>query len=75
MIHDAKVEVTCDGRACTESVEIEPEYVYRTMSGSSGHYDCSESAIEDKLPEKGWTVADGKHLCESCSAVVKEGKP
>lgn len=67
MIHDPKVEVTCDGKDCRESVEIQPEYVYRNMSGSSGFYDCSDSAIEDKLPKEGWTAADGKHLCESCS--------
>lgn len=66
-IHDAKVEVTCDGEDCRESIFIEPSYVYTSYSGKGGHYDCSDTAIEDKLVAEGWKVADGKHFCEGCS--------
>lgn len=72
MIHDAKVEVTCDGKGCGESIEIEPEYVYRNYSGSSGYYDTSDDAIERKLEREGWTVLDGQHYCEDCKFDVRE---
>lgn len=74
MIHDARVEVTCDGKGCTESIEIQPDFVYRSVSGASGYYDCSDSAIEEKLPAEGWTAADGKHFCESCAEEAMTGE-
>lgn len=70
MIHDATVEVTCDGDRCTESVMISPEYTYRTYSEHSGSYDTSDEAIERKLEAEGWAVEDGKHFCESCAEEV-----
>jgi hypothetical protein len=66
VIHDAKVEVTCDGNGCMESIEICPDYVYFDYSGNNGGYDTSNDAIEKKLDEFDWVVIDGKHLCESC---------
>lgn len=67
MIHDAKIEVTCDGEHCRESIEIQPDYVYRDRSAASGHYETRDSFIETKISEEGWTVKDGKHFCESCA--------
>lgn len=66
MIHDARVEITCDGENCHESIMVQPDYVYTSQSGAGGHYDCRESAIEKKLLREGWGVRDGKHYCEDC---------
>lgn len=66
MIHDATIEVTCDGDKCRENLIISPEYRYFSYSASSGHYDTTDSAIEEKITGEGWTVEDGKHFCESC---------
>lgn len=67
MIHDAKVEVTCDGEHCQESIDIEPSWVYASWNENSGFYDCSESAIEKKLIAEGWDIGkNGTHLCEGC---------
>jgi hypothetical protein len=63
MIHDARVEVTCD--TCSASIDVWPEYVYRNWSGSSGYYDASESAIEAKLEHEGWFIQEGKHYCSA----------
>lgn len=71
MIHDAKVEVTCDGEKCRESIEVQPDYTYPNYSGKGGSYDTSDSAIERKIEEEGWEVVDGKHYCESCAEEVK----
>jgi hypothetical protein len=65
MIHDATVEVTCDG--CGDSRSIQPDFVYRNTSETSGYYDTSDEAIEAKLEQEDWIVRDGKHYCsESC---------
>ena len=66
MIHDATVEVTCDGERCSVSIMVSPEYVYRSYSGKDGYYDTSEDALTDKITAEGWTVEDGKHYCEGC---------
>ena len=63
MIHDAKVEVTCDGSCCHESVEILPPYVYRDYSGTNGYYDTSDRAIVKELTNEGWFIQDDKHYC------------
>lgn len=65
MIHDAKVEATCDEDGCHESVQLEPKYVYASMSGAGGHYDTSERALNSLLENEGWTVVDDKTYCES----------
>lgn len=68
MIHDAQVEVSCDGERCTESVYVGLPYVYATLSGSGGRYDADDSDIEYKLKtEHGWVVMDGKHYCGMCA--------
>jgi hypothetical protein len=66
VIHDARVEVTCDGDGCAVGIEIEPEFCYRDYSGRNGYYDTSDAAIERKLEHEGWFVQDGKHYCEDC---------
>lgn len=68
MIHDAKVEVTCDG-CHTESVQVEPEYVYANLSGAGGHYDCRDSEINRKLEDTHkWVVRDGcQYCCPECT--------
>lgn len=67
MIHDATVEVTCDGNNCGETVVIEPEFVYPDYSGKNGYYDTKDSSLEKKIKREGWSVINGQHLCESCS--------
>jgi hypothetical protein len=70
MIHDAEVEVTCDGEGCRESIRVRPDYTYRDWSGHSGSYDCSDEALAKKIEDEGWLVNDGKHFCgESCREV------
>lgn len=69
MIHDAKVEVTCDGD-CGECLEVEPEYKYTNYSGGGGHYDCSDDALNEKVEREGWTVDEDKHYCENCKEEV-----
>jgi len=74
MIYDAKVEVTCDGENCLSHEMVQPEYVYRSMSGSGGHYDTTDSAIEKKLEhDYRWVVRDGKHYCcPECAGEVPD---
>jgi hypothetical protein len=69
MLHDATIEVTCDG--CSSAITIEPEFVYRDYSGKNGYYDTSDDAIEAKLVIEGWEVLDGKHYCEACKSAPK----
>ena len=63
MIHDAKVEVTCDARNCYSSQEIDLEYKYTSYSGRSGYYDCDESEIEKELKSLDWVIAGEHHFC------------
>lgn len=69
MIHDAVVEVTCDGERCSESVYVRLDFVYGHTMHSSGRYDHSDSKVENRLAsEHGWAVRDGLHYCsESCA--------
>jgi len=72
-ILDAVVPVCCDGKGCSETIDIQPEFRYRDYSGKSGAYDTSDEAIEKKLLSENWIVVDGKHYCcESC--VPDEGQ-
>lgn len=63
MIHDAEVEVTCDGKMCSESVLINPEYKYSDFSGNYGYYDTSTKEIEKKLVHEGWFVDKKGQFC------------
>lgn len=67
MIHDATVEVTCDRLGCTESLHVEPEYVYVNRSGGGGHYDTSDRAIHKLIGGEGWTVRGDQTYCETHS--------
>ncbi len=61
MIHDATVEVTCDGEKCRESVYVE------LRAGTRDSYIANDEDIERGLKrEHEWTVEDGKHYCQSC---------
>lgn len=66
MIHDATVEVTCDGNGCRESIVVSPEYVYNDYSGKSGHYDTKDRSLHKLIKAEGWTVVDEQTFCESC---------
>jgi hypothetical protein len=72
MIHDAKVQVTCDGKFCRSNLEISPDVVYSNYSGKNGSYNTSDEAIEEKVVEQGWLVKDGKHFCDFCSTDEEE---
>ncbi len=63
MIHDASAEVSCDYERCHKSVFIPLEWVYGSYNESSGHYDSSDSKIEEKLVDEDWVARDGKHYC------------
>lgn len=65
-IHDATVEVTCDG--CSSAITLSPEFVYPNYSGKGGHYDTSDEALEEKLTREGWEAKGGKHYCEDCKS-------
>ena len=74
MIHDAFMEVTCDGDKCGDAVNVAMEFVYRDYTGENGYYDHADDSIESKLVEDHeWKVADGddgknKHYCcEDCA--------
>jgi hypothetical protein len=75
MIHDAKVEVTCDGEKCRESVTVSPHFMHRDYSGKNGFYDCSDDAIEELLGLEGWTTDGEEHFCPSCSPDPEEDDP
>lgn len=69
MIHDAKIEVTCDTPSCNGWIEIQPQYVYGGINHTDGRYDVSDKAINKELiTTYDWTVVDGKHFCERCSS-------
>lgn len=70
MIHDAKVEVTCDNpNFCRESVEVDLPYVYGGIMHTDGRYDFDKKAIHKTLErEHDWIVIFGKHFCsDSCA--------
>lgn len=79
MIHDAKVEVTCDNDGCPGNVSIELDPDYRNVAGHCEHYDSINDEIEEKLVKDhgwvvrnethhGWIVRDGRHFCNpGCS--------
>ena len=62
MIHECYAEVTCDN--CHDSIYVQLEYRYRSMSPASGFHNSDDSAIEETLEEDNeWIVTDGKHYC------------
>lgn len=69
MLHDAYLEVTCDGDGCGEVANVPMEFAYLDYTGKNGYYDHEDSKIEAKLVEDfEWIVIDGKHYCcEDCA--------
>jgi len=67
MIHDAKIEITCDGNCCSESIEYDMPFVFSDYSGESGHYASNDADIETFLNDDDWIVDGDKHFCcEEC---------
>jgi len=69
MIHDAHMEVTCDGDGCNETVNVPMEFVYLDYTGKNGLYNHESSKIEATLDEDfEWVIVtiddgDNKHFC------------
>lgn len=62
MIHDATVEVTCDGCGSSEFIEL--------PAGLRDTYIARDSDIERKIQKKEWIVRDGKHYCsKGCAGI------
>lgn len=66
MIHDAKIEITCDGNGCAESIEVTPAVTHRSYADEDGEYDTSERAINRLVELEGWSADGDQHLCETC---------
>ena len=73
MIHDAKIEITCDG--CTSGfIEYDMPWKHSDYTGNNGYYDPNENDIESFLESEEWIVDSGKHFCcKDCQN--KEVKP
>ena len=64
MIHDAQIEVTCDGNGCRESVTVQLPFVYGGIMHTEGHYDHDEQTVEKLIQrDDEWLGRDGKHYC------------
>jgi hypothetical protein len=72
MIHDAKVEVTCDGTNCDEFIEITPHIVYLNGNPDGGVYDTSDRALEKQIESSGWIISDDKQYCSEYCAQAME---
>ena len=75
MIHDAKIEVTCDNSECGDYIIISPPYVYTDYSGDNGHYDTDDSTLNELIESEGWLAMeteDGyKYYCIDCIHELK----
>lgn len=60
MIHDAAVEVTCDGDACSESVYVD------LPASARGGYIADDDAIEREIMRDGWGIVEDQHFCPTC---------
>jgi hypothetical protein len=64
-IHDATVEVTCDGERCKSN-----EFI-AIPAGMRDTYIAHDSQIEKELEGIGWIVKDGQHFCSNeCAGQV-----
>lgn len=64
MLHDAHIEVTCDGDKCSSTVNVSMDFCYMDYTGKNGYYDHADDKIESKLVEDHeWIVIEGKHYC------------
>jgi hypothetical protein len=62
-----QVVVTCEG-PCGAEMTLD----LKADKAEGGFYACD---IEYELRDCGWTVKDGKDLCEECSDPTVEAKP
>lgn len=61
MIHDATVEITCDGKNCRSSIVVD------LPVGARNTYLASDDAIGRQAKREEWIVKDGEHFCcEEC---------
>jgi hypothetical protein len=59
MRSDPYILVECDGDDCSASIDVEAPFPYTHRTTDSE---------EDRAVERaGWTVKDGKDLCEGCA--------
>lgn len=69
MRFEPKIEVNCD--ECGHATDWEPPYVYRDFTGTSGFYDCSDSAFEKWKKSEGWGGVDDNDICDDCLSVAE----
>jgi len=62
---DACIHVSCDECGVDEEMSL--------CALAGGGWD--ERYIDDELERNGWTCADGRDLCESCSQELTESLP
>lgn len=72
MIHDATVEVTCDGESCTASVYAELNWVYGGINHTDGRYDADDKAIEATIVRDHEWFVDGTN--QYCSERCRDEK-
>lgn len=73
MIHDAQVEVTCDGLDCNASTFIDLPYVYGGVNHTFGHYDSKDRTIWNLLKKQDWHVSNERTYCsDACLESVEE---
>ena len=66
MMHDTKVEITCDGENCSESITIDT-----TALAGGG---CDTRYAETEVEQNHWLwVSEDEHYCEDCRE-RREGK-
>ena len=61
MIHDAKIEITCE--TCDTETWYEMPFVYTDYSGNHGHYSSNDADIESFLEDEGWIIDGDNHFC------------
>ena len=65
MIHDAKIEITCEH--CDNLIEYEMPFVYSDYSGNHGHYSSNDADVESFLEKENWIIGNDNHFCcEEC---------
>ena len=71
MIEEPTVVVECDH--CGETIEVKPEYRYRSYSPDSGYFNCSEKAIVALLKNEDWIANEDRQYCsQKCKEEQEE---
>lgn len=69
MVHDAQVEVTCDGKHCSESIYVD------LPAGARDTYIAEDSQIEKDVVAQDWIVEGGQHFCcQECRDSIMKPK-